>query len=93
MWIPARTFLLVEAKPFVPSRAVIKFLISRNLCMYTRNNLQVSREYNTCTTVTCNIRNIHWAQPWQVLRVTALNDSPVIFVICAAVNILDCLCE
>ena len=27
-------------------RAVIRFLISRNLCMYTCNNLQVSWEYN-----------------------------------------------
>ena len=30
----------------VKCRAVIKFLISCNLCTYTRNNLQVSWEYN-----------------------------------------------
>ena len=30
----------------VKCRAVIKFLISRNLWMYTHNNLQVSWEYN-----------------------------------------------
>ena len=41
--------------------------------MYTCNNLQVSRLQ--CTAVTCNTRDILWAQPWQVLRVTALNDN------------------
>ena len=54
------------------SRAVIKFLISRNLCVYTCNNLQVSWEYNV-QMVTSNTRNIHWAQ---LLQVTALNDNP-----------------
>ena len=41
----------------VKCRAVIKFLISCNLCTYTRNNLQVSWEYNVHTMVTCNTHN------------------------------------
>ena len=31
--------------------------------------------------VTCNTRNIQWAQPWQVLRVTARNDNPVLVLV------------
>ena len=60
---------------FIVIRAVIKFLISRNLCMYTCNNLQVSWEYSVqwwlATPVTSTELSCDRCYGWQ-----PLNNSP-----------------